>query len=284
MFSEGSALTALVDYKTMPTSSLKLASEALREDEFNNDGSNEDMDEDDGVRDIEKREDEEFVNLLGTDRLVFFSDAVIAISLTLLILPLMEGVQTAMEANQTATEYIYENSQPLWSFLLSFFIINQYWFVHENLFQYVRKYSKAMRMLNVLFLLFIVLLPVNTAAVNQLDQKYGNVVAHVLYVGNLLIIDIILILMNVLVRRDPRMWNTEHTPPTSVSLLILSVTFVVLCAVMVIVSLVPNPQVLIALVSLAFVSPLVLFLHRRSDIVQRYSNFIDRLTGAKHSA
>lgn len=92
--------------------------------------------------------------------------------------------------------------------------------------------------------LFTVFLPVNTAAVNQLDKEDGNVVPRVLYVGNLLVIDIILILMNVLVRRDPRMWSTEHSPLTSLSLLIISVTFVVFCAIMVVVSLVPNPQVL----------------------------------------
>lgn len=132
--------------------------------------------------------------------------------------------------------------------------------------------------------LFTVFLPVNTAAVNQLDKPYGDVLVHVLYVGNLLLIDIILILMNVLVRRDPRMWSTEHSPPTSLSLLILSVIFVVLCAIMVVVSFVPNPEVLIVLFSLALVSPLVHFLHRRGDIVQRYSNFIDRFTVAKRSA
>ena len=249
----------------------------MHEDEFSGDGSNEDVDEIHGVRGEEEKEIEEFMN---QERLVFFSDAVIAISLTLLILPLLEGVQTAAEAKLTTIQYMKENIQLLMSFLISFFIINQYWRVHEGLFQYVRKYSDTIRRLNAFFLLLIVFLPVNTASVNQLDNQDGAISAHVLYVGNLLLIDIVLILMNVVVRRDPRMWSAEHSPPTSLGLFILSVAFVILCTTMVVVALVPNPLVLNMLFSLALVTPFVKYLHRRGDIIQRYGKFIDRIIGA----
>lgn len=305
--------------KAMSKSSFQLTPEAMREDEFKDDRSKEDMEfeeeaskevpsepplgkkatgsvreksniveddassECDGVRDKKEREIEEFMSFFGSERLVFFSDAVIAISLTLLILPLMEGVQSASKAHISAYDYFSENGQLLLAFLLSFFIINQYWRVHEGLFQYVRKYSEAIRRLNAFFLLLIVFLPVNTASVNQLDNDDGAVFAHVLYVGNLLLIDIILILMNVFVRRDPRLWSAEHTPPTSLGLLVLSVAFLILCVTLVLVFFVPNPQVLNMLFSLALVNPLVRFLHHRSDIVQRYGNFIDGLIGAEPS-
>jgi uncharacterized membrane protein len=281
---------------------VKLTSEALREDELQetiktgnlsgnenrnpqnlveatstaeNVASHDEAEEDD---DSEQENLDKIIELLGSERLVFFSDAVIAISLTLLILPLMEAVQSAWEANQTVNELLAENMDKFYSFILSFYVISLYWRAHERLFHFVRKYSEAIRRLNAFFLLLIVLVPVNTASVNQLDTE-GSVLPHVLYVGNLLLITITLLVMNLFVRKDPHMWSTQHTPPTSLGILILSVGFIFLCVTMLVVCLVPNPNVLYMLFLLGLVNPLVRFLEGRYDLVQSFGNLVDRLIG-----
>lgn len=228
--------------------------------------------------DNEQENLDKIIELLGSERLVFFSDAVIAISLTLLILPLMEAVQSAWEANQSVNELLAENNDKFYSFILSFYIISLYWRAHERLFHYVRKYSEAIRRLNAFYLLLIVLVPVNTASINQLETE-GSVLPHVLYVGNLLLITITLLVMNLFVRKDPHMWSTQHTPSTSLGLLILSVGFIFLCVTMLVVCLVPNPNVLYMLFLLGFINPLVRLLDRWYDVVQRFGILIDRLIG-----
>mmetsp|Transcript_19967 Transcript_19967/g.28407 ORF Transcript_19967/g.28407 Transcript_19967/m.28407 type:complete len:295 (-) Transcript_19967:176-1060(-) len=230
-------------------------------------------------REKSNRNIEKIMELIGSERLIFFSDAVIAISLTLLILPLLTAVQGATDYALTATEFLSENKDLFLAFALSFLVVNLYWRAHDRLFHYVRKYSEGIRRLNNFFLFFIVLLPVNTSISQQLDTEEGSVLAHVLYVSNLLLIDIILLVMNVLVRKDPRMWNPNHEPPTSLGLLILLAGLIILAMTMVVVCLVPNPAVLNILFSLVLLNPLVYILHRRGNTVDHFGKMIDYCIG-----
>ena len=77
------------------------------------------------------------------ERLVFFSDAAVAIALTLLILPLMDGVYAAARANQSAWTYLSENANALFSFTLSFVIIARFWRSHHRLFAKPRACSRS---------------------------------------------------------------------------------------------------------------------------------------------
>ena len=54
------------------------------------------------------------------ERLVFFTDAVVAIALTLLVLPLTEIVPELVAAHGEPLEAITHNQPKIWSFLLSF--------------------------------------------------------------------------------------------------------------------------------------------------------------------
>lgn len=94
--------------------------------------------------------------------MVLFTDAVVAIAITLLILPLVEVVQESKAEDFTAVEVVTKHRPELSTFLLSFVVIANFWLGHHRLFEHVRAYTTSMMRLNLLWLLTIVFLPFPT--------------------------------------------------------------------------------------------------------------------------
>jgi uncharacterized membrane protein len=103
------------------------------------------------------------------DRLVLFSDAVVAIAITLLVLPLVDLVPEVKAEGGDAVSVISEHRQEIFTFLLSFVVIATFWLGHHRLFEHVRAYTPAMMRLNLLWLLTIVILPFPTEIVGAFD-------------------------------------------------------------------------------------------------------------------
>ena len=83
-------------------------------------------------------------NKLALDRIIFFSDAVFAIAITLLALELhvpdMPTSQVAVEMPQRLAEM----TPKFISFLLSFLIIGSYWVAHHRDFQYIKRFDRRL--------------------------------------------------------------------------------------------------------------------------------------------
>jgi uncharacterized membrane protein len=80
------------------------------------------------------------------ERLVFFSDAIFAIAITLLVLDL----KLAPDSHGVI---IWDEIGPkLFAFALSFFVIGIYWLNHHQLFGALRTEDGALRWVNLLFL------------------------------------------------------------------------------------------------------------------------------------
>jgi uncharacterized membrane protein len=103
------------------------------------------------------------------DRLVLFSDAVVAIAITLLVLPLVDLVPEVKAEGGDAVSVISEHRQEIFTFLLSFVVIATFWLGHHRLFEHVRAYTPAMMRLNLLWLLTIVILPFPTEIIGAFD-------------------------------------------------------------------------------------------------------------------
>jgi uncharacterized membrane protein len=96
---------------------------------------------------------------LGLERIVFFSDAVVAIAITLLAIDLKVPEIAASAAAAELLRRLSELGPRFLSFLISFFVIGVYWTSHHRYFRLIKRYDNRLIVLNMLFLLFIVLMP-----------------------------------------------------------------------------------------------------------------------------
>jgi uncharacterized membrane protein len=116
----------------------------------------------------------------GTERVVFFSDAVVAIALTLLALEL--PVPTGTTDSEVWHSFAEKESE-YFGFLLSFAVIAGLWSLHHWLFRYVTGVTAGLMWLNFAWLLGIVLVPFVTK-VMVLDGSFQlSSVAYATVVG-----------------------------------------------------------------------------------------------------
>ncbi len=95
------------------------------------------------------------------DRLAGFSDGVIAIAITILVLGL--EVPSVHEVNHSELiDYLIESLHPAAGFVVSFVLIGTYWLEHYAIFHYLKRATRAFVLLNGLFLLCLTFLPFPT--------------------------------------------------------------------------------------------------------------------------
>jgi uncharacterized membrane protein len=136
----------------------------------------------------------------STDRLVFFSDAVVAIALTLLVLPLADVVPEAAAEHSRSIEVITENQWKIYSFLLSFAVIARLWVSHHRFFEQVKAYNNRLMVVNLLWLLTIVILPFPTQMIGGFDDDRFTAA---FYIGTMLAASVCRLAMILIVRADP---------------------------------------------------------------------------------
>jgi uncharacterized membrane protein len=139
------------------------------------------------------------------DRLVLFSDAVVAIAITLLILPLVDVVGEDY-TKVGARELVSENKQSIETFLLSFVVIATFWLGHHRLFEHVRAYTTGMMRLNLLWLLTIVFLPFPTEIIGRYASSQFTAG---LYVGTILVLSSCQSALTVMVRGHKELEDPE---------------------------------------------------------------------------
>ena len=122
------------------------------------------------------------------ERIILFSDGVLAIAITLLILPLTE-IHPAEDA--TLADIVVENSAALGAFALSFAVIANYWTIHHDLFRPLQRHDGRIVLLNMFWLAAIVFLPFPTSLIS--DGIDGGFAA--LYIGTLLAVSLLSLLI-----------------------------------------------------------------------------------------
>lgn len=117
------------------------------------------------------------VKSLGLERLVFFTDAVFAIAITLLALEIrLPAGETALTERQLAGQLLRMWPQYL-AYILSFLVIGVFWMGHHRRFSHIERLDRRLMWLNLLLLMSVAFLPFPT----RLISEYGNRTATVFY-------------------------------------------------------------------------------------------------------
>jgi uncharacterized membrane protein len=115
----------------------------------------------------------------GFERILFFSDAVFAIAITLLVLPLAEaGIHEGHVGRQIADLW-----PQLESFAISFIVIGAYWTSHHSSFQEITAFDGVLLKLNMAFLFCIVFMPFPTEVLGARDDSTASTVLYAGSVG-----------------------------------------------------------------------------------------------------
>jgi TMEM175 potassium channel family protein len=194
----------------------------------------------------------------NAERMKFFTDAVVAIATTLLILPLLESVAEAARQHADTATYLSGHGDQLLSFVLSFVIIGRFWIGHERLFAHVERWTGPLMTLNQLWMLSIVFLPVATAVVGSM---HTDAVQLLLYIGTMLASGVLLAAMQVVIRRTPATWAGTGGPP--VERLVSSLVFLGLLLLALVVALAVPGVGYLALLVLLLGGPLEGLVERR---------------------
>jgi uncharacterized membrane protein len=107
----------------------------------------------------------------AAERLVFFSDAVVAIAITLLAieLPVPEGDTAA-----TLLDSLGANSIAYLTFLISFLVVGAHWQGHHRVFRYLRRVDGTFVHLSFVWLLIIVATPFLTEIIREGDLNIAR--------------------------------------------------------------------------------------------------------------
>jgi uncharacterized membrane protein len=121
-------------------------------------------------------EQEREASAVRMERIVFFSDAVFAIGITLLVLDIHIPERGAVAPADLPAQVL-----DLWprvvAYILSFLVVGLFWMAHHRIFHYIRRFDTRLIWLNLLFLMTIAFLPVPTALLSAYgDQPIGAMV------------------------------------------------------------------------------------------------------------
>jgi uncharacterized membrane protein len=165
------------------------------------------------------------IQLIAAERLIFFSDAVVAIAITLLALGLPD---VTGDSNPAVLHSLRGNVNSYLPFLISFVVIAGYWRVHHRLYQHVARLDSRLISINMVWLLMIICMPYVTRVLSG-----GNTFSAVRF-SLYAVIQVITIVTFVIMRRHIRDHDlvragvhTTVTPAYDASFLAVAAAFAI---------------------------------------------------------
>jgi uncharacterized membrane protein len=114
------------------------------------------------------------------DRLIFFSDAVIAISMTLLALEVRLPVEAGPFSEAKLQHDLAAIATKYLAFVVSFLVVASFWVGHWRKFAFIRRVDGRLMWLNIAFLMAVCCVPFASSVL----QEHGNLrTAVILYAG-----------------------------------------------------------------------------------------------------
>lgn len=183
------------------------------------------------------------------ERVTAFTDAAVAIALTLLVLPLVD-LATDAASGDSVLDDLSRHRGDLLGYVVSFLVIAQFWGGHRRLFETLDRYDERLLYLNTLWLLVVVFLPYPTARLfvaSTLDRG-----GAVLYLGNLFVISLLALAMSWYAAKHPALRRADLPVPPVREQIRVNLGITVVIAFSLVLSLFLAPLGLYALLLLGF--------------------------------
>jgi uncharacterized membrane protein len=112
---------------------------------------------------------------LGLERLIFFSDAVFAIAITLLTLDIrLPSKETLLDDAQLFTQLIGMWHEYL-AYLISFLVIGVFWMAHHRKYRFIKRYNSRLMLFNLLFLMVVVFIPFPSSIISKYSERTATI-------------------------------------------------------------------------------------------------------------
>jgi uncharacterized membrane protein len=114
---------------------------------------------------------------LSLERLIFFSDAVFAIAITLLALEIRLPYTDATLTNNELAKSLLEIWPKYLGYGISFLVIGSFWVGHHRKFRHIKRYDGNLLLINLIFLMVIAFIPFPASVISE----FGNRTATIFY-------------------------------------------------------------------------------------------------------
>lgn len=115
---------------------------------------------------------------LGLERVLFFSDAVFAIAITLLILDVRAPHLPDGARNRELVEALAGLLPKLVGYLVSFMVVGSMWIEHHRVFRYIGRFDDGLLWRNLVLLLTVGLMPFPTALFSENHTLGGGLAVY----------------------------------------------------------------------------------------------------------
>ena len=112
------------------------------------------------------------------DRIIFFSDAVFAIAITLLTFDIKLPKEIPANAATDLSGYLLGLVPEYQNYVVSFLVIGSYWIGHHHFFRYIKRYDYFLVFLNIGLLMCVAFLPFPTEVLDSFAYKRSAVVFY----------------------------------------------------------------------------------------------------------
>lgn len=118
---------------------------------------------------------------LSFERILFFSDAVFAIVITLLVLELrVPHIESHDPSDSEISHALFVLLPKFLGFIYSFFIVGLMWIEHHRIFRFIGNWDFGLIWRNLLFLLFVAFIPFPTALFSEYFRSHTAFILYVL--------------------------------------------------------------------------------------------------------
>ena len=104
---------------------------------------------------------------LRLNRMESLCDGVFAIAMTLLILEIQVPIKELIHSESDLLHAILNLAPKFFSYLLSFLILGIFWVGHNGQYAFIKNIDRELLWINVLFLLFVSIIPFSTALLGE---------------------------------------------------------------------------------------------------------------------